>query len=320
MIGADRLRIGVSLPTWGDASGHQPGWSEIVRLAQLAEQAGIDTAWAPDHLLRRTASGRLVGFWECWTILAAVAASTTRIGIGPLVASLPFRQPGLLAKMASTLDEVSGGRLILGLGIGSPDFDATWEAFGYPTDRPAARAEEAAEIAVRLLRGETVTVEGAFHRTSGAVLVPAGPRPAGPPVWVGARRPRAFRLAARWADAVNANVTLTDAASVAAAFAPIADACDAAGRDPSTLERTGYAIVRLTGAGAGEADRTDAIAGTPARVAERLHEIHRAGVSHMTCYVGGGPTGGRFPLLDEAGVEGMARVLEELRRLEAGDA
>ena len=95
MGGEGRLRVGLSLPTWSDETGRQPGWHEILRLTRRAEEAGVDTVWAADHLLRRTASGRLVGFWECWTVLAAVAASTERIGIGPFVSSLSFRPPGL---------------------------------------------------------------------------------------------------------------------------------------------------------------------------------------------------------------------------------
>ncbi len=320
MDGVRRLRVGLSLPTWSDAQGRQPGWQELLRLARLAEEAGVDTLLVPDHLLRRASSGRVVGFWECWTVLAAVAASTARVEIGPFVSSLSFRSPGLLAKMASTLDEVSGGRLVLGLGVGSPAFDASWEAFGYPTDRPAARAEEAAEIVARLLRGETVSVRGEFHSTSEAVLVPSGPRTSGPPIWVGARRPRAFRLAARWADAVNANVALTDPASASDAFAPLAEACEAVGRDPATLRRTGYAIVHLSSEGSLAASRAGRIVGTASAVAGRLHEIHDAGVEHMTCYVGADPTRSGFPLLDEPGIAGMADVIAELRRLEAAGA
>src|SRR5206468_3532346 len=138
---------------------------------------------------------------EAWTVVSALAATTSRAEIGTLVMAVPFRNPALLAKMAVSADQVSGGRLILGIGTGyhEPEF----AAFGYPpaTDRPAARFEEALRIMVPLLRGETVTFEGRFASARDGVLLPPPERRI--PVLVAARGPRMLRLTARWADAWN---------------------------------------------------------------------------------------------------------------------
>jgi hypothetical protein len=154
---SERLTLGVFLPGWEDQYGAAPSWSEIHDMARRAEEAGLDALWLPDHLLLTPRWGTR----EAWTLLAALAASTSRITIGTLVTCTAFREPALLALMASTLDEVSGGRLILGLGAGYPDRDLSWQAFGYATDHPVGRFEEAVEIIVRLLHGERVTYQGA---------------------------------------------------------------------------------------------------------------------------------------------------------------
>ena len=154
-----RLQIGVSLPTWQDEHGHYMRWPQMRELAKLAEDAGIDTVWVPDHLLREGAGGK-AGFWECWTILTALAEATSRVTVGPFVASAALRNPALLAKMADTLDEVSEGRVILGLGAGVPATDASWHAFGYPTDHVASRYEEVVQIVTGLLKGGRLDFRG----------------------------------------------------------------------------------------------------------------------------------------------------------------
>ena len=181
-----RIAIGLNLPTWPRADRTNASWTEIRTLAREAEAMGVDTLWVPDHLQRDLASGERIGFWECWTIVTALAEATTTVGIGPYVACTGFRNPALLAKMAATLDEVSGGRLVLGLGSGVPDRDTSWRAFGYDVARPVARFEESVEVITRMLRGERVTFEGELVRTEDAEILPRGPRRAGPPVWVAA--------------------------------------------------------------------------------------------------------------------------------------
>jgi probable F420-dependent oxidoreductase len=202
--------------------------------ALAAEERGLDSVWMWDHFFNRTDDGTVEGMHEPWTILSALAAVTTRVELGTLVMCTSFRNPGLLAKMAATLDEVSGGRVILGLGAGW--HDPEYLAFGYPTDRRAARFEEALRIVRSLLDGETVTFDGEFNRMEGAVLVPTPSRRI--PVLVAAFEPRMLRLTARHADAWNTAWYGEPDDELRSALAALADALDAEGRDPSTMERT----------------------------------------------------------------------------------
>ena len=201
-------------------------------VAREAEALGVDTLWVPDHLLRTMKDRPRFGFWECWTILTAAAEATTRIEIGPLIACTGFRNPGLLAKMAMTLDEVSGGRLVLGLGSGVPARDPSWSAFGYDGTRHVSKYAEAVEIVARLLRERSVTFAGEHYRMDEAEIIPRGPRPDGPPVWVAGLGERTSRIAARWGDAINVNTPLASLADVDRIRGVAAAACEAEGRDP----------------------------------------------------------------------------------------
>ena len=127
-------------------------------MARTAEAGGLDSFWLFDHLLFRHDPQKTVGIWECWTLLCALAEATEKIELGTIVLCSPFRNPALLAKMAHTLDEVSNGRLILGIGAGwhKPEFDA----FGYPFDKRVDRFEEALQIMQPLLKGQGVDFEG----------------------------------------------------------------------------------------------------------------------------------------------------------------
>lgn len=182
----------------GEGGDGTPDWPTIRSFARRAEQHGLDSLWLCDHFFRFP-SELTGGIQEAWTILAALAASTSRIELGQLVLSAPFRNPALLAKMAATADEVSGGRLILGLGAGWADAES--DAFGYPTDDRVGRFEEALQIIVALLRGQNVTFEGRYHTARDAVLRPPPERRI--PVLVAASRPKMLRLTARFADAWN---------------------------------------------------------------------------------------------------------------------
>ena len=304
--------IGLTLPTWPLRGGAHATWPEMRRLARDAEALGVDTLWVPDHL-QRTVPGRpTFGFWECWTILAAAAEATTRIGIGPFVACTGFRNPALLAKMAVTLDEVSGGRLVLGLGPGDPARDDSWRAFGFEADRPVARYAEAVEVVTSMLREPPVTFRGEFFRVEGADILPSRPRVGRPPVWLAAKGDRTLAIAVRHGDAVNVNVPLTGSTEVEAIVARVAGACAREGRDPATLELTGWARLSLRADGIAAA-RDGWIAGAPAEVAATLRAIRGAGMHHVTLYVGDADDPSPLPALTAPVLERFHPIVEALR-------
>ncbi len=268
-------------------------------MAQLAEQIGLDSFWLADHLLYRFAGQEERGSWEVLTLLSALAPVTNRISLGPIVAAVPFRNPALLAKMADTLDEISGGRFILALGAGwhRPEFDA----FGYPYDHRASRFQEALEIIAPLLRRGSVDFRGEYYRAENAVLRPRGPTPGGPPIWIGAKGPRMLRLAAQYADAWN-TVWHLSAAKVQEAYTGFKRACVEVGRDPATAELTAGTMVKLLRPGE-DAWLDDGISGSPQEIADRLAEFGQVGVQHLLVMID--PP-------DLVGLERLARVVELL--------
>jgi alkanesulfonate monooxygenase SsuD/methylene tetrahydromethanopterin reductase-like flavin-dependent oxidoreductase (luciferase family) len=222
-------------------------WPRTLDEFGMADEQGWDHAWLVDHLLDTDGPPEQPCL-EAWTLLAALAASTRRIRLGVLVSSNTFRHPSLLAKQAVTVDHVSGGRLILGLGTG-------WHADEhrrYGLDLPdagerVARLEEAVELVVRLQEEPRVTFRGRFYRTDDAVFEPRpvqGPRI---PLLVAAHRPRMIRLAARWADQWDTFPELPGTAtdgvttSVGQRIAMLDAACAAIGRDPATIRRSVWA-------------------------------------------------------------------------------
>lgn len=228
------MKIGVVLPiAQDDAASPVPSYAEIRAIATSAEDRGLDSIWVYDHLLFRF-DGETTGIHECWTILAAVAEATSRVQLGTIVMCIGFRNAALLAKMAATLDHLSGGRLILGLGSGwhDPEFDA----FGYPTDHKVGRFEEALTIIGSLIRDGRVDLDGRWMTARDAVLVP----PARPdlPILVAAKRPRMLELTARHADAWNLAWFGAPDERWAGARRNLDAACATVGRDPATLERT----------------------------------------------------------------------------------
>lgn len=309
---AQPLAIGLNLPTWPRADRTHATWAEMRTLAREAEAMGIDTLWAPDHLQRDMPTGERVGFWECWTIITALAEATSRIGIGPYVACTGFRNPALLARMAATLDEVSAGRLILGLGSGVPERDTTWAAFGYDTARPIRRYAEAVEVVTRMLREPSVTFEGEVFRTVDAQVVPAGPRAGGPPVWVAGLGERTARVAARFGDAINVNLPLAGPDDMTRLVSIAAGACEAEGRDPASLALTGWGRVVIDDDGLA-LERDGCLAGTPDEVAALVRGFAAGGLRHMTFYIGTPSDPSRFPALTPDTLARFAPVLDAIR-------
>ncbi len=168
------LKVGLHLPNI--AGMHPAGvahWSELLAIARRAEEVGFDSLWVADHLLMRFPGweDRPLGVWEGWSLLAALAAATDRITLGPLVACTAYRNPALLAKIAATVDDISGGRLILGLGAGWHEPEYT--AFGYPYDHLGSRFDEALTIIAALLRDGHVDFVGRYYQARECELRPA---------------------------------------------------------------------------------------------------------------------------------------------------
>jgi probable F420-dependent oxidoreductase len=273
------MKYGLMLPL---AESETPGYATLREMAITAEAHGLDSVWGADHLIFRE-DGETEGIHECWTLLTAIAAVTTRVEIGPLVLALPFRNPALTAKMAAELDEVSDGRLILGLGCGwhQPEFDA----FGYPFDHRVGRFEEGLEIIMPLLRGETVSFEGRYFRVKDVELRPRPIRPGGPPVLIAGKQPRMLSLVARhaaqWNGAWYGNPGQAD--ELRTRLTNVRAALDSTGRDPATLGLTAGIFVAWEDAEADAPER--AIRGTPHDVADALAGYTELGIEHLIAHV-----------------------------------
>src|SRR5713226_6739747 len=228
-----RMKLGLALDMdEGSLQGKAPTFRDLQEMTRVAEQVGFDSLWVADHLIFRFPGQAEKGTWEAFTMLGALAAMTQRMVLGPLVACTSFRDPALLAKMADTLDEISGGRLILGLGAGwhQPEY----EAFGYPFDHLVGRFEEALQVIVPLLRQGRVDFHGHHYQMHNCVLRPRGPSPSGPPLWIGAQGPRMLQLVACFADGWN-TAWHSDSTAVKQRCQEVKSACQAVGRDPTSL-------------------------------------------------------------------------------------
>jgi len=308
-----RLKVGIYLPNWtgGLDAGQAPRWPELRSMAQLIEDVGFDSLWVADEFRYVFDDGDAIAYWESATILGAAAAVTKRIELGPLVAAVGFRNPALLARMAMALDEVSGGRALLGLGAGYDE--AEHRAHGFEWEHRVSRLEEAASIISQLLRTGHVDHQGRLFEMRDVVLEPRGPRPGGPPIIIGTISigPRLMRCVARFADAWNGWLAFGD--NRPSAVRPHREALDAAcrevGRDPASLRRTvGIAVAMSdTPFRYGPFDlSTIALRGTPDEIASTLDAFADEGISHVMVYA--------FPLTPAA-LEDFAPVLE---RLDAG--
>src|SRR5687767_11609283 len=227
------LKVGVQLPEVERVV----RWPELREMARMAEDVGFDSLWVGDHLIYKRPTGN-VGPWEAWSTLAALAEATTRVELGPLVASTSFHNPAMLAKKAATVDEISGGRLILGLGAGWNE--AEYAAFGFPFDRRVSRFEEAFTIIRLLLATGRCDFDGTFYSLDDAQLLPRGTRAAGPPLMIGSIGERMLRITMPHVHAWNAWCAWFG--NSVEGYLPlrerIDDACRAAGRDPVEVERT----------------------------------------------------------------------------------
>ncbi len=283
-------------------SGEALAYSELRQMAQTAESGGLDSIWLFDHLFYRHDPQKTVGIWECWTLLSALAEATERVELGTLVLCTPFRNPALLAKMAHTLDEVSGGRLILGVGAGwhQPEFDA----FGYDFEKRVDRFEEALQVIRPLIQGQSVDFAGTHYQVENCVITPLGPRPDGMPLLVGAHKPRMLRLVARYADQWN-TAWLGQPEELAERLELIHDACAGVGRDPATLDVTVGVQAVFPELGETFSITEKPLTGTAEELAEAFHGYEEAGADHLII----------FPL--PTGVETVERVAEGVRNYQS---
>ncbi len=284
MAQGQRMRIGVILPIAEDSEQQTTrSYAEIRELATQAEASGLDSIWVFDHLLFRFPDEPTAGISEAWTMLAALAGATQRVQLGTLVLAVPFRNPALLAKMADTLTDISGGRLILGVGAGwhKPEFDA----FGYPFDHRVDRFEEALQIMAPLLREGKVDFEGKYYSARNCELRPHRSGSSRTELLVAGGKPRMLRLTARYADSWN-TAWLSQADQLDARLAALHSACEEVGRDPQTLSVTvGVNMAYNTGGQGAEETQGKAITGTPEQAAEALLAFARKGVDHVICSV-----------------------------------
>jgi alkanesulfonate monooxygenase SsuD/methylene tetrahydromethanopterin reductase-like flavin-dependent oxidoreductase (luciferase family) len=275
------LKVGVQLPEVERVV----RWQELAEMARTAEAIGLDSLWVGDHLLYRDRGPDPVAPWEAWSQLAALAAITTRVEIGPLVASASFHNPAMLAAKANAVDEISGGRLILGMGAGWNE--AEYRAFGFPFDQRVSRFEEAFTIVRQLLADGHVDFIGRFHEVRDLPLLPRPARPGGPPLMVGSIGPRMLSITLPHVQAWNAWGPWFG--NSLGGYGPVRTLVDAAcrgvGRDPAEVERTVALVVAMPGAlGRGSAvtdEPFEAIDGDPATLARTLVGFAQLGVGHV---------------------------------------
>lgn len=293
------MKIGIQLPEVE----REYRWPEIRDIALTVEAVGFDSIWVGDHLLFKDEITGTKGPWEAWSMLAALAEATERVELGPLVAATSFHSPAMLAKKAATVDEISGGRLILGLGAGwnQPEYDA----FGFPYDNRVSRFEEAFTVIRTLLREGSIDFEGAYYTHRETEILP---RPRSDiPLMVGSNGPRMLRITAPHIDMWNSWFVWFNnmADGLAPLVAELEAACVDTGRDPATIQKTAAVYVQLSRGGgriAGSETRpkVEPIAGDAPAMAEALAGFASAGIDHLQLVV---------DPIDAAAVEELGEVL-----------
>ncbi len=297
------LAVGIQLP---EVEWEVP-FPELIRMAQAAERVGFDSLWLGDHLLYDLPVGPR-GPWEVWTSLAALAASTERIRLGPLVASTAFHAPAMLAKHAATVDAISGGRLTLGLGAGWGEREH--RAFGFPLDARVSRFEEAFTIIRTLLSDGEIDFAGKYFTLDRCVLHPKPVTPGGPPLMVGSTGPRMLSITLPHVQSWN--VWYTRCGNTAAGFAAVKREVDdrvaAAGLSPGQVAATCAVYVQLPGGRGrqmGGTSTVEPLRGTPTEVAQQLRLFADAGAAEVQLVV---------DPITTASIHWLSEVLAELDR------
>jgi alkanesulfonate monooxygenase SsuD/methylene tetrahydromethanopterin reductase-like flavin-dependent oxidoreductase (luciferase family) len=279
------VEVGLVLPM-GESfvDGSTARWVEIRDLAVRADELGFDTVWTADELLWRPPDGKTHGWWECVAMTGAVAAVTSRVKVGTWVTSALHRNPGITAKAVETLDEISGGRFVFGLGSGHAGRQG--HTFGLPENHVFSRFEEALKIIVPLLRQGRADFEGTFHAARDLEHRPVGPRPGRIPIMIGAKGPKMLRLAALHADIWSWYVQeRSDLAEFGPQLAAIEAACVEAGRDPASIGKSAGIVVEPTSFTGSEAVLGTPVRGSAEEIADAFREFGTAGFTNLELLV-----------------------------------
>jgi probable F420-dependent oxidoreductase len=304
-MGFQPLRIGIQLPEVERVV----RWPELRAIAVAAEESGFDSLWVGDHLLYRNDGRPERGPHECWSTLAAVAAVTSRVEIGPLVACASFHPPAVLAKQAAAVQEISGGRLMLGLGAGwnEPDY----AAFGLPFNNRVSRFCEAFQIIAPLVRGERVTFAGEYFSVDDSVLLP--PLVAPIPLMIGSNGPRmlaaTLREVAAWNTWYASYGNRPD--RLVELIGEVESATRAVGRDPQTLRRSVCVLVRTDPSSTERplGEELPPVEGSPDEIVQQLAAFAAAGANEIIVIANP---------INERSVREIGALLPELRRATAG--
>jgi alkanesulfonate monooxygenase SsuD/methylene tetrahydromethanopterin reductase-like flavin-dependent oxidoreductase (luciferase family) len=288
-----RCKIGIILPEGeNDMAGDTARWRDYQAMAHMAEQIGLDSVWYVDHLIYREGRATVVkqqGVWECWTMLTGLAAITERVELGSLVTPTSFRNPAVFAKQIDAIEEISGGRVILGLGAGWNEPEYT--AFGLPFDKRVSRFEEAFTIIRTLLQEGAIDFDGEFYSARDCELAPRGPRAEGPPLMIGSQGKRMLRISLPHVQSWNA--WLCPGQSSADKVPELRDNIDAACRgvdvDPAAIERTVSIIVDQSGRhevpASMDPDTAIPLTGSPEEIAAGLQAFADEGIGHIQVYL-----------------------------------
>jgi F420-dependent oxidoreductase-like protein len=277
---------------------HGARYGEILALALATEEAGFDAFFRSDHLMGVDPNDPTYVPSDCWTTLGGLARDTSRVRLGSLVTPVTFREPGLLAAIVASVDDMSGGRVELGLGTGW--YEREHHAFGLPFPARAERfdrLEEQLAVITGLWSGPGFSFAGTHHRIDGNRTPPRPVQRPHPPIIVGGSGPRRTpAIAARYASEFNGALTAAGgAAGLRERFAGFAHACEAIGRDPADA-RLSAVLPVACGATRAETDRRAAVigselmranaaTGSPAEVVERIGELTDAGADTVYLHI-----------------------------------
>ena len=300
------MRIGLINQIHGRPNGKHPAptWQSISDRASAAAAAGFDIFVFEDVLLYRWEDGGTDGVWESVSVAAALCATTSEMKISHSVINAPYRSPAMMASIATTLDEISGGRYVLGIGAGN-SFDSDYEAFGFPTDRRYSRFAEAIRIIHGLLKDGRIDFDGEFYSAKDSELVMRGPSHQGPPVNIAAGGPKMLGLVAKYADEWNWWGWDESLDQVEKRFEPILEtlglALEEEGRDPSSLVHTFDLYSILAPGMEAEHGMENPVAGTAEEIADYVLGLGEMGFEEVRCDI--------WPKSVEA-IEAMAPVVE----------